>query len=399
MSDMVGCPVDACLFEGSISEVADHISESDDQGHTWGTLSYENAAEFCYNAHLEEGRRLQEEAQEARDHGVFDVAIEELEGALHHFQRAKLFVDDASSIENRCGEVLITINEVETAEQAQVVDELVNEAENAIDDGDKAHFDGNTEAAAQAYEKATGAFEEARTLATELTPNRVSKIDRELSRIRVRRQSLNLSASHQTIRDLVAEARDHAAAGDRAFQNSEYETALEEYEEARDRYESLADVLQEFSFDGLTADPAVCDVCRQRFDDNLDSWQIDLGASLQVCPSCAGFGSGGNLPSPRDVATEHRTVVENIESIRDGDVGLTWTSDTPLQSSESDDSNSGSNDRNTQQMLVQLVGLYQQLGKPPTAEDIDEHTDFGFLAYRDEFGSISEALQTAGFAN
>ncbi|SIS21899.1 hypothetical protein SAMN05421752_1431 [Natronorubrum thiooxidans] len=58
-------------------------------------------------------------AQEARDHGKFDVAIEELKGALHHFQRAKLFTDDASSIESRCREVLQLIDEIETAEQMQ----------------------------------------------------------------------------------------------------------------------------------------------------------------------------------------------------------------------------------------------------------------------------------------
>ncbi|WP_157224594.1 hypothetical protein [Natronococcus occultus] len=256
MTDIVGCPVETCSFEGPVSEVVDHIMESDDDTHTWETLGHEDAEEFCHTIHLEEGRRLQDEAKEARNLGEFDVAIEKLEGALQHFQRMKLFSAETSSIENRCREVLRTIDEIETDEQVQVIDDLVDEAENAIDDGDEAHFDGDTEAAAQAYETAIGALEEARTLAIELVPDRVAQIDRELSSVRVRQQSLDLSASHRTIREFVAEARDHAAAGNRAFQNSEYEAALKEYEDARDRYESLADVLQEFSFDEPTADPA-----------------------------------------------------------------------------------------------------------------------------------------------
>jgi len=43
------------------------------------------------------------------------------------------------------------------------------------------------------------------------------------------------------------------------------------------------------------------------------------------------------------------------------------------------------------------VGLYQRLGEAPTAEQIDEHTEFGYLEYRAQFGSIADALQEAGF--
>lgn len=394
---MVGCPADTCEFDGSIPVVADHLAESDDEGHTWEALGYEDTDGFRHETRLEEGQRLQEVAQEARDHGKFDLAIEELEGALHHFQRAKLFANDASSIENSCREVLRTIDEIETAEQGQVIDDLVDQAENAIDAGDKAHLEGNTDLAGQKYKEAIDALEEAKTLATELAPNRVSGIDQHLCRVQVRQQSLELSEVHQPIRELVADARDHAAAGDRAFQKSEYDAALNEYKKARERYESLADSLEQFSFDESIADSKMCDVCRQRFDGELDSWRIHLGISLQVCPACTRFGSDGNLPSPREIATEHRTVVENIERIRDGDVGLDWTSDAPLQSNESEDVGTDADSRDTRQMLMQLVGLCQQLGESPTAADVDEHTDFRYLDYRDEFGSLSEALQAAGF--
>ncbi|QFU84266.1 homing endonuclease associated repeat-containing protein [Natronorubrum aibiense] len=371
MTDSMGCPADTCSFEGSIFEVVDHVIESVD--------------EFRYDAHLTEGRRLQENAREARDHGGFDEAIEDLEGALHNFQCAKLFADDVSSIESRCREML------------QLIDNLVNQAENATDAGDKAHFESDSNFAGQKYEEAVDALEEARTLATELAPDRVAGIDRHLRSVQVRQESLELSEPHQTVRDLVAAAREHAAAGDRAFHDSEYEVALKEYENARDQYESLADSLQEFSFDESIADSIVCDVCRQRFDGELDSWRINLGVSLQVCPACVRFGSDGNLPNPRTVATEYRAIVENIENIRDGDVGLDWTSDAPLQSDRSEDVGTDGDRRDTRQMLMQLVGLCQQLGAPPSAAELDENTDFGYLDYRNEFGSLSEALQAAGF--
>ncbi|QSG02831.1 homing endonuclease associated repeat-containing protein [Natranaeroarchaeum sulfidigenes] len=397
MNDLVDCPVDTCSFGGSVLVVADHIAETNNEAHTWDALGHANADEFCYTVHFEEGQRLQNKAEEARNLGEYEIAIETMERALRHFQRANVFEYDTSSAESRCQEVQRTLNEIETDEQEQVIDELVDEAENAIDTGDKAHFDGNTEAAAQAYETAVNALEEARRSATQSAPDRIPKINQELNCIRVRQQSLDLSTSHQRVRELAADARDHAAAGNGAFQNSEYETALEEYEKARDRYESLADALQEFSFDDPTNDSSECDVCRHRFDNRLDDWQIEFDASLQVCPSCARFGPGGNLPSPQDVATELRTVMENIERIRDGDIGLTWSSGSNAQPDETDDNDTEAGSRDRRQMLVQLVGLYQQLGSPPTAEEIDGHTNFGFLAYRDEFGSISDALREAGF--
>ncbi|OAQ51344.1 hypothetical protein HTG_17560 [Natrinema mahii] len=48
MIDLVGCPADTCSFEGSISEVADHVTESDDEDHAWEAFGHENADKFCW---------------------------------------------------------------------------------------------------------------------------------------------------------------------------------------------------------------------------------------------------------------------------------------------------------------------------------------------------------------
>jgi len=89
-------------------------------------------------------------------------------------------------------------------------------------------------------------------------------------------------------------------------------------------------------------------------------------------------------------------IIENIENISKGDIGVNWTS-VPQQESSFSAERSDKNERNTQQMLIQLTGTVQQLGRIPTAEDLDEYTDFGFLEYRDEFGSIPDAVEEAGF--
>lgn len=391
ITELVNCPVVTCSFDGAIPELAAHIRERDDDRHTWDQLGYEGADEYRHDRHREIGRQLQTEATDARNQNQFDTAITKLEQALHQFQQAKLFATEKTPLEDQCRTVLKTIDDLEIAAQRQAIDDLVDRAENAIDAGDNRHVAGETDATTHEYEKAI----EARTVAEKLESDHAAKIEQHLRRVRVRQQSLDLSGTHQTIRDLVREARDHATTGDQAFHHSKYDDALKEYEKANDRYHSLAAKLDEFSFGESTTNSNVCDICQHRFDTNLDSWQIDLAVTLHVCPACARFGPNGNLPSPRDVAAEQRAVKENIESIREGEVGLAWTSDNPLQSDTPDENYS--EERDTQQMIVQLVGLCQQLGKVPSAEQLDEHTDFGYLAYRDEFGSISESLHAAGF--
>ncbi|WP_090381472.1 hypothetical protein [Natronobacterium texcoconense] len=202
-----------------------------------------------------------------------------------------------------------------------MIDELVDRAENTIDAGDDKHFAGAPDEAAQEYEDGVEALSEARKVAANLESDQVEKIDQHLRRVRVRQQSLDLSDTRQKVREIVTKAREHAAAGDQAFHDSKYDIALEEYEKAYDRYEFLATTLDEFSFEEPLNSSEVCDVCQQQFGGELDFWQIELGVTLQVCPACARFGSAGNLPSPRDIAVEQQTVRENIESLRDGDVG------------------------------------------------------------------------------
>ncbi|MFP8888517.1 homing endonuclease associated repeat-containing protein [Natrialbaceae archaeon A-CW2] len=133
-------------------------------------------------------------------------------------------------------------------------------------------------------------------------------------------------------------------------------------------------------------------------DDDLVPWEIEIDSegSLQVCPSCAQFGPDGTLPAPDEVRVERRYVEEDIESIRSGDVGLSWASNNPISSNEADTQSTGSG-RDTRQMLIQLVGVVQQVGRVPTAAELDTDTDFGCLEYEDEFGGIEEALREAGF--
>lgn len=283
------------------------------------------------------------------------------------------------------------IDEAESAKQE--IDQLVNQAENAIDAGDEKHFDADPDSAARDYDDAIAALENARALAAESEPGRVERINHRLAGVQVRRQSLKSSEKHRTISSLTSSARKSSTAGDQAFRKSDYESALAEYEKANDYYESVAEVLREFSFEGSSNDPAVCDVCDQQFAENLDCWQTDSEGRLHVCPSCARFGPSGNLPNPREAADEHRSVVENIRSIRADDVGLDWTTSTKHSS---DTVQTEDTRRDVRGMLIQLIGLYQTLGRPPTAAEVDGQTNFRYLDYEDEFGSIAAALHEGG---
>lgn len=234
-------------------------------------------------------------------------------------------------------------------------------------------------------------------MASEAAPDHVQRLEQRLRHVRVRQESLELSESHHSIRKLVISAREYTTAGDRAFHESDYETALDNYEQAKRDYESLSNVFEAFSFADPIDDPTICDVCKQQYTEKLNFWEIDLGVSLEVCPLCTRFGPDGNLPTPRVIAAEKRAVVENIESIQDGDVGLVWSSDTPQEPIPDTSVSEDTSGPETRELLIELVGLYQRLGEAPTAEQIDEHTEFGYLEYRAQFGSIADALQEAGF--
>ncbi|WP_436926049.1 homing endonuclease associated repeat-containing protein [Halosimplex amylolyticum] len=390
------CPVETCSFQGSISAIGIHITETKDEQHSWRMLEYDDADEFRRDAHLEVARRRRKTGRELHDRDEFEAAVDELETALSHFQRAQLLSDRTLYIEQQCQQVLDTIRDVET-DRLHQIDELIDSADNTVDAGGELHLDASLEAASEEYDEAIEALEAAVELAAELAPERVPAIDQELRRVRVRRQSLTMSSFHRTIRDTLAEARSHVAAGDSAFHASDYDEAVSEYEDAHSAYESLAAVLEKFSFAEPTHDLAVCDVCRQQFEEEFDGWTIEVDAQLAVCPACAEFGSGGILPTPRDIAIEQRTVVENISSIRDKDVGLEWTSTPGSSRPTTNEHDIPRNNLNQRDMVVQLVALYQTVGRAPTNAELDEHTEFGSVGYHREFGTLADAFEAAGF--
>lgn len=125
--------------------------------------------------------------------------------------------------------MLQTITDVETTEQAQVIDDLVTRTENAIDAGGELRFNVETNSSARKYEKASSRLEEAMRLATDLMPDRFEEIRQQSRRARVRQQSLGCSERHRSIHELVVTAQDHADAGNMAFHESEYELAQNKY--------------------------------------------------------------------------------------------------------------------------------------------------------------------------
>jgi len=397
MDRAVACPVHMCTFDGTIRDVANHIQEHSDESHRWEALRWDDRDEFCRTTHFEEGQRFEQLGQDAWDHGDYEGAIENLEDVTSHFQRAQEFADDPSTLTERCQDIRDRIADIEVAEQIQHIDDLVDLAENAIDEGDELQFHEKPRSAADEYNTATDALNEAITVASEAAPDHVQRLEQRLRHVRVRQESLELSESHHSIRKLVISAREYTTAGDRAFHESDYETALDNYEQAKRDYESLSNVFEAFSFADPIDDPTICDVCKQQYTEKLNFWEIDLGVSLEVCPLCTRFGPDGNLPTPRVIAAEKRAVVENIESIQDGDVGLVWSSDTPQEPIPDTSVSEDTSGPETRELLIELVGLYQRLGEAPTAEQIDEHTEFGYLEYRAQFGSIADALQEAGF--
>ncbi|WP_435365250.1 homing endonuclease associated repeat-containing protein [Haloarchaeobius sp. DYHT-AS-18] len=395
MTTQEPCPVQTCSARGTIHELVSHVEQTDDDNHSWATLGYKDADEYRGDVHRKRSETLEQDGQELLDHGKFEEAVDALEDALWHAQQTNLLRDGEENQE-RARALLSMIAEAETAAEVQRIDELVDQASNALDAGEEAHL-GAKEDAAEAYDAAAERLSQARSVAVDAAPARVPELERRLQQVRVRQQSLDLSEAHRSLHELVVAARMATAEGDRAFQKSSYEDAVKHYETAADQYEILARLLNEFSFDGHADDSNVCDVCRERFDSGLDSWSIELGRTLQVCPSCALFGTDRLLPNPREIATEQRYVKENIESITEGNTGLEWMSSESTTTAETGSRDVSAGNHDTTKMIIQLTGTVQSLGRVPTAEDIDEYTDFGFLAYRDEFGSINAALREAGF--
>ncbi|WP_416838747.1 homing endonuclease associated repeat-containing protein [Haloferax sp. DFSO52] len=398
MPETTSCPVSDCSFAASVSDIVSHVEEAHSEDHSWESLGYENSDEFRLKAHLQIGEQLERLGNEKHDVGEFESAIDQLERAIWHYQQARLVSPESKMpLKKKCRAVHSTIDEVKQDVQIQEVDDLLDEAELTSEEANPTGLKFDPSSAAETYRRSIDTLRKALTKAETVVPDRIPEIQRRLRRVRLLQQSIDLSGQHKELRELVMMAREYASEGDRSFKQDDFERAVEQYTAASQCYESIEELFQNFIFDEPTDDPTVCDVCHGRFEQKLLYWGIDGNAQLKVCPSCAQFSSDGTLPTPKEAQEEHQVVKENIESICEGDTGVDWTAVPQPYSKEPSNTERASSGRNTQQMLMQLTGTVQRLGRLPTAEDLDEYTDFGYLEYRDEFGSILKAVKEAGF--
>ncbi|WP_224333523.1 hypothetical protein [Haloprofundus halobius] len=201
---------------------------------------------------------------------------------------------------------------------------------------------------------------------------------------------------YRQLRYLLSRANRYTSKGDRAFKQSNHETALEQYESASLCYEVLEEIAQEFSCESAAGSFHVCSVCDKRISEVLLYWEVTPSQRLELCQSCAWISATVKLPTLDDAKSTHEVVKDNIENLHEGSHGLDWTSSSPTPVMDSS-GQKGESVRNTQLMLVQLTGVIQTIGRLPSAEVLDEQTDFGYLEYRNEFGSILDAAREAGF--
>jgi hypothetical protein len=397
MIDKITCPVSGCSFEAPIDDVVSHITAQLDDDHRWKSLGFKNSDAFQHTAHVERGEQLERQGRDSVSIGDHQAAVDQLEGALWHYQQAKSTSGDSDeSLTKKSEEVESQINNAISADQILAVDELINQAERAVDEGRQSHLVDPT-AAVRSYEKSIELLEDALVEVADIAPHRVPDIERRLHRSRRYRQSLESSGLHRQLSELVAEAQSHASAGDQAFKQSNLTLAVEEYEAATHCYESIEEILLEFHFGGPLSDPHVCDVCHGRFEQSLLQSLCISDRMLDVCPSCTQFGPQGILPTPDEVESDHETMRENLESILEGATGLDWLSGSSSSTEDAGGDKQSNRERDTQRMLIQIVGVVQTVGRIPSPEELDEQTDFESFEYEAEFGSIPNAVREAGF--
>ncbi|WP_440988362.1 hypothetical protein [Haloarchaeobius baliensis] len=396
MTDPVTCPADGCSYTDRLDAVVDHVETTGDESHDWGVLPYDDADEFRVAQHVEQGERLASAGVERADSGQYELAVEQLEAALEQFQHARAIPSsDSRSLQERCRTVLETIERVEDERAAQELDDLLNAVESHIESGDDDRLRGAFDSAADEYEQAVTELERVEQRAPDEREGVHRRVAELRDRLEGRLASLDPSSDHRELVQLYDEALQHRDAGDEAFRDSDIERAVEEYRTARTGFDQVLEALDEFTFDSASSSPSVCDICREKFDTALETIDLDDRTERTVCPSCTLFAADGLLPMPRTVATEQRYLAENIESLESGDYGLTWA--TKQRATPDDDAEQTGSFPDEQQLLVQLVGVYQQADGLPTPADLDEKTDFGYLAYREQFGGIEDALREAGF--
>ncbi|MFD1646871.1 hypothetical protein [Haloarchaeobius litoreus] len=374
----------------------DHVETNEDEVHDWEVLAYDDADEFRVAHHVDQGERLESDGVERADSGQYERAIDQLEAALEQFQKARAIPQsDSQSLQERCRSVLETIERVEDEWGSQELDDLLNSVERHLDAGDDARLTGAFDSAAEEYEQALAVVDQVEQRASDEREEVHRRVVKLRDRVDGRLTSLDPSSDHREVVETYNDALEHREAGDEAFRSSDIGRALEEYRAARTGLDRVMEKLDEFTFDAVSPNPSVCDICREESRSSLETVVLDHGTERTVCPACTMFAKDDLLPTPETVETERGYLTENTESLESGDYGLTWSSNPDTDTV--DDAESDASRVDEPQMLIQLVGVYQQADGLPSPADLDEKTDFGYLAYSEQFGGIEDALREAGF--
>lgn len=397
MTGDIVCPKAECGYEGSIAEVAEHIDSTADSAHSWLTLEYDHEADFRTSQHLQRARSLREAAEVAADAGNYDEALDQLENAVEHYDEAKATLQDTITVSDEREAVIEELERVKQTKRQNRIEQFVATAGNELDTGDAAYADGEWDRAAEAYDEAISVMGKAQDLGEEMDSVLEGRAQELLEQAEVRKESLDGSDAHRDPLEAVRDAKAHKDAGDTAFKQSNQQDALEEYRQSLAAFKRALSFLEALSFESHHSDDQICDICHAEFDRTLESVSLGDNRKRQVCPACSRFAPGGVLPTPADIDIQTAVIEEDIDSIEAGEYGTEWTSMPDDTDGDEEQSDEVSTTVDEQQLLIELVGVYQSVEGLPTAEDLDDRTEYGYLVYQEQFGSIENALGKAGF--
>jgi tetratricopeptide (TPR) repeat protein len=398
MTDTLDCPVPGCQYSDTLNSVLDHFSKREGSEHQWANLDYESARTFRISYHDEQMTKRRKKAEIAADTGDYSEAVSHLEAALEHAQRGMRHTPDTTDrFDEECSALLAEISRVESAAIENQIAEYVTIAENRVSDGDDEHVTGRPDCAEEAYADAEQALEDAIALATDDLPEQVQSLQDRLDRVRLRQLSLETSDTHRRVIKTQRTAREYKDAGDSAFKQSDYQSALEAYQLALDAYDDVVDALDAFEFESTTEGATTCDLCQKPFDTALNSVQLKHCGRRRVCPACMHFAEDGALLTPDSVAGERKSVEEMTTNIKSGEYGLEWSTNDPINEEPYPDDQEEAQRIGEQELVRELVRVYQMVKGKPTVEDLDAETEFGYLPYKRRYGSIEDALEAAGF--
>lgn len=392
MIEIVPCPVKECPFEASIGDVISHVRRSNDEQHDWEQLGFENYTDFRRESHCELGERLLEKGREAHDFGQFDKAIQRLESAQAHFRRENWFSPGGTpSSSGRLEQIEDEIAATEEAQQTLAIDETLDRAENVIDSA----LGVGGQDSENRFQDARDLLRSAESLAEETVPDRIARIERLRLKIKIERVATEFSESNQGVKQLLKKALRSREAALRAFQEQDYQTALDHNETAREGLAELTESILEVGDQQATNEK--CTICGRKAGDDENLFSVSVDRSSTVCMKCIGMSTDETFSKIENVETELDYIEEEIEELRDKSPGADWLDvDNPPTTGSTDEESQGCNPKR-QQMIMQLNGIRTKLRRDPTAADLDEHTEFKYLEYREEFGGIAEALREAGF--